>query len=437
MSGADVIASIATPTGNGGIGVIRISGSNLARLTALFPSAQLPLPRQAHYTPFVDKDGHIIDQGLALYFIQPHSFTGEHVLELHAHGGYFVLQQLLARCFELGARQAQAGEFTLRAFLNDKIDLLQAEAIADIILAKSDAAARAAARSLQGDFSKAVFDFNEHITTVRVNLESSLDFSDDDANTTEQMQATNAVKALQSHIQSLIDKVNQGIRVSQGIKAVIIGAPNVGKSSLFNRLTEKNAAIVSNSPGTTRDIIEQHIVINSINIQLIDGAGIRTADHEVEQEGIRRILAQVTDANIILSVYTHESPPIEILNTKATIVLVRNKVDTHPIADTDELQSQFAIAAKTGIGIEELKRFFIEYRTQSTATDEFFSARTRHLQILQQCNQLIARAADALDMPEVAAAWLKDTHTALQSLTGQYDEEQLLGDIFSKFCIGK
>lgn len=437
MVATNLIASVVTPSGNGGVGIVRISGNDVSGMVALFPNARLPKPRYAHYTRFVNKEGALIDFGLALFFPQPHSFTGEDVLELHAHGGYFVLQRLLTRCFELGARQAQAGEFTLRAFLNDKIDLLQAEAIADVILAKSEAAAVAATRSLQGDFSKAVFDFNKQLTAVRVEIESSLDFSDDDADTSEQTKAASAIYNLQAHLQALTDRVRGGIRVGQGVKVVIVGAPNVGKSSLFNRLTQRQTAIVSETPGTTRDIMEQQIYIDNINFHLVDGAGIRDANHAVEQEGIRRILAQVDDADIILSVYSHNTPPIDINPSKAAVVLVRNKIDAFPIVTAEEPMPDFAIAATTGEGFEGLRQFFVDYRTGNSMTDNVFSARTRHLQVLQECSELMAQATSSLAMPEVAAAWLKDVHTALQTLTGEYNEEQLLGDIFSRFCIGK
>lgn len=432
----DTIAAIATPNGDGGIGIIRLSGGDLSPLRPLFPTNTLPPPRHAHYTPFLDENQHTIDSGIAIHFPAPHSFTGQSVLELNAHGGYFILKQLLHRCFQLGARQAQGGEFTLRAYLNNKIDLLQAEAIADLIVAKSSAAALAASQSLQGEFSKAVAKFQQHLITVRVAIESSLDFSEDDADTQEPAQATSHIAALQQHATNLNQQITQGITLTRGLKAVIVGAPNVGKSSLFNQLCRAPAAIVSDTPGTTRDILEQHVRLDNLNLSLIDGAGIRHADNPIEAEGIKRINQHITDANLILSLRTHDTPavPLSITDNNVTLIAICNKIDLHP--NSPIAPDEIAISAKSGDGMQQLHNAIARYQSHTTAATPF-SARERHQHILQQCQQLIATAAQHAHTPEIAAAWLRDAQTKLNEMLGNYDEEDLLGDIFSQFCIGK
>ena len=430
----DLIAAVATPAGAGGIGIVRASGAGLSRLTALFPDPVMPPPRCARQRRFVAADGALIDDGLALYFPAPASFTGEDVLELHAHGGVFIMQRLLTRCLQLGARLAEPGEFTLRAYLNDKLELPQAEALADLINAGSEAAATAAARALAGEFSAAVAAFSARLRALRATIESDLDFSDDDALTADAATASAAVAGeLLPALEALLEQTRQGARLACGADVVIAGAPNVGKSSLLNRLAQQDAAIVSDTPGTTRDTIERDLVIDGLPLRLTDTAGLRAEAAAVEQEGIRRAQVRLAAADVVLCLSTAELPP-PLLQTAAARLEVCNKIDISGEAAGFN-DGVYYISAKTGAGIATLQQAIcaaVGYLPETAG----FSARLRHVAALEAVRENLQQAAAAA-LPEVAAAWLRSADENLLAISGSYDDEDLLGDIFSRFCVGK
>ena len=434
MTASDLIAAVATPLGEGGIGVVRVSGDHPEVLLPMLSLSGLPPPRRATVCRFTDAAGETIDEGLVVHFPAPHSFTGEAVLELHAHGGAVVLQRLLDRCLELGGRVATAGEFTLRAYLNNKLDLLQAEAVADLISAHSAAAARAAAASLTGEFSRRVNQFGERLRQFRANLEGGLDFSDDDAGVPTPEAVVAETGRLADGLQQLLDCARQGAILTRGVEVVILGAPNVGKSSLFNRLAGEPAAIVNETPGTTRDIIERTIDLGGVGLRLADGAGIRGSDDAIEREGMERINERLQRATLILSLFTADIPAVPIRHGTPAL-LVENKIDltTRPAGIREGV---VALSAKTGEGVDGLVGMM-----RSTiglgAAEVPFSARQRHLNLLRRALDFVRRAGDDAASPELAAAWLREAQTPLTEMLGVCDEETLLGDIFSRFCVGK
>lgn len=429
----DTIAAVATPAGSGGVGVVRISGADLAPLLPVLAAPQLPPPRRAVRRQFVEEDGSLIDEGLVLYFPAPHSFTGEAVLELHAHGGAVVMQRLLARCVQCGARLAAPGEFTLRAYLNEKLDLAQAEALADLINAGSVAAARAAARSLSGAFSAAVAQVQAQLRRVRVAVESDLDFSDDDALTPDAAAAAGEVAALAAALDALLQQAEVGARLTAGVEVVVAGAPNVGKSSLLNALAGEEAAIVSDAPGTTRDLIERQVVVDGLTLRLTDTAGLRETQAAVEQEGIRRARARLTQADVVLLLSTADTLPPPLPPLQAVVLPVVNKIDLSGAA-AGEREGVCHISATSGAGLPALRAALCA-AAGVTPHEAPFSARARHLAALKAAQGYVQQALAA--PPEVCAAWLRDADAQLQSITGTYDEEDLLGDIFSSFCVGK
>lgn len=447
----DVIAAVATPAGAGGIGIVRVSGGDLSPLLAegvLLSCPRLP-PRRAVHCRFLEADGAMIDEGLALYFPAPTSFTGEAVLELHAHGGMVVLQRLLARCLQLGARHAEPGEFTLRAYLNRKLDLAQAEAVADLINAGSAAAARAAARSLAGEFSAAVTGFTARLRALRVGMEGDLDFSEEDthaaaAPASDDAAAAADIAALLDELDVLLRRTQRGARLSAGVEVVLVGAPNAGKSSLLNRLAGEAAAIVSDEPGTTRDLVERQVVIDGLTMRLTDTAGLRESGGAVEQEGVRRALVRLQNADVVLRLATAELPPPPLPSLspqapqahqahQARLLEIRNKIDLSGEAAGRRGEVHY-LSAKTGEGVEALRQALCE-AAGGAPQEADFSARARHVAALQAAHALLRQARGA--PPEVAAAWLREADGELQKITGRYDEEDLLGDIFSTFCIGK
>lgn len=428
----DLIAAVATPAGAGGIGIVRASGGNVSPLAALLAAGRLPPPRQAVRSGFLDEAQEAIDSGLALYFRAPHSFTGEDVLELHAHGGAVVMQRLLARCVQLGARLAQPGEFTLRAYLNSKIDLAQAEAVADLINAGSAAAAKAAARSLAGEFSAVVEDFTQRLRRARVAIESELDFSEEDISGAPA--AAGQLPPLLAALEQLIGRAQQGVRLASGVDVVIAGAPNVGKSSLLNRLAGEEAAIVSGEAGTTRDLVERQIVVDGLVMRATDTAGLHDAAAPVEQEGIRRARQRLQQADIVLCVSTAGAPLPPLPDLQAAQLKICNKIDLSGEA-AGERGGVHYLSAKTGAGMDELRRALCAAAGYAPDTSAF-SARGRHVAALCAARDCVRQAAESA-LPEVAAAWLRDADGHLQAISGGYSEEDLLGEIFSTFCIGK
>lgn len=445
----DTIAAIATPPGRGGVGMVRVSGG-LAATIAREVLGDLPEPRHAALRIFRDAEGEMLDGGLALYFPAPNSFTGEDVLELHGHGGPVVMDMLLARVLSLGARPAQPGEFTQRAFLNDKIDLTQAEAIADLIDSGSSQAARAALRSLQGDFSVAVHSLTEAVTETRMHVEAAIDFPEEEVDFL-------ADRVLHARISGAIDlceqitaKAEQGALLREGMTVVIAGRPNAGKSSLLNRLAGYDAAIVTDIPGTTRDVLRERIHIDGMPLHIADTAGLREDADVVEAEGIRRARNEMTRADRILYVIDatraldHESVRAEISSLPAQIPvsIVLNKIDLAQAQSRYE-QSQpprLHLSATTGDGIDLLREHLKECMGFQGASTGTISARRRHLDALNRTNahlheaqrQLMERRAG-----ELMAEELRQAQQCLGEITGEFTPDDLLGRIFTTFCIGK
>ena len=441
----DTICAVATPPGAGGLGIVRVSGPGVPDLCKSL-IGRLPKPRFATLAEFTDGEGAVIDSGIALYFPAPHSFTGEHVLELQGHGGTHILRRVMQRVLELGARGARPGEFSERAFFNDKIDLVQAEAIADLIESGTDAAARAAQRSLQGVFSDQVHALQETLTGLRVFVEAAIDFPDEEIDFLAESDIQQRVKAAAGDVESLLDKARQGRLLRDGIVMAIIGRPNAGKSSLLNAFSGENTAIVTDIPGTTRDVLREQIDLDGIPVHMADTAGIRETDDLIEAEGVRRARQALEAADIVLLVEDAsqagtDSPSLEAeLPGHVTVIRVANKIDLVPGADRSESPGRVAISAKTGQGMDSLKRVIREAVGANDQAEGSFSARQRHvdslkraLQHIQQGHRVMAETAAG----ELLAEELRLAQSALGEITGEMLPDDLLGEIFSSFCIGK
>ncbi len=464
----DPIAAIATAPGRGGVGIVRVSGKGLAPLVEVLCGRALT-PREATYLPFRDAAGEPIDQGLALYFPAPHSYTGEDVLELQAHGGPVVLQLLLARCLEAaraagaaggapclpGLRVAQPGEFTERAFLNDKIDLAQAEAIADLIDASTAAAARSASRSLAGAFSKEIHQLRDALIHLRMLVEATLDFPEEEIDFLRKADARGQLSGLQQTLAQVMRRAQQGALLREGIKVVIAGQPNAGKSSLLNALAGAELAIVTAVPGTTRDKVQQTIQIEGVPLHVIDTAGLRESSDEVERIGIARAWDEIAAADAVL--FLHDLTRCDAIEYRAAdaaiasamaeklpktvpIIDVWNKSDCVPHAALPE-GSGVALSARTGEGLERLRRTLLDVAGWQAAPEGVFIARARHVQALQAVEARLADAAAQLlsDGPalDLLAEDLRLAQNALGAITGEFSSDDLLGVIFSSFCIGK
>lgn len=439
----DTIVARATPPGRGGIAVIRISGPEVKRIMQILLGRTIE-PRKASYLPFYDDDGSILDEGLALFFPMPNSFTGEDVLELHGHGGTIVVDLLLKRIISVGARLARPGEFSLRAFLNGKIDLTQAEAIADLIDASSKQAARSAMRSLQGEFSKTINNINEALINLRLHIEAAIDFSDEDIDFVKKDKIADSLASLIDRLQGIEAKAKQGSFLRDGVNAVIMGKPNVGKSSLLNRLCGKDIAIVTDIPGTTRDIIGDDIILDGMPLHIMDTAGIHESDDIVETQGIKRAYQAMESADIILCMndddnfdaYIHDLTSVHI---DERYLFIRNKIDlcNEPPSNTE---SVIALSAKTGEGIDLLVDA-IKSKVGFKGGDHegAFLARRRHLAALAQTKAHMETSLKQLYVVsyELAAEELRLAQTALQEITGEFSADDLLGRIFASFCIGK
>ena len=438
------IAAIATAPGRGGVGIVRLSGAGLAGwiqpLTGKAPSAGFAAPRVATLTPFLDAAASIIDEGLLIYFAGPNSFTGEDVIELHGHGGPVVMQLLLARCLDLGARLAEPGEFTRRAFINGKLDLAQAEAVADLINASTATAARSAVRSLQGDFSRAIDTLVDPLIELRALTEATLDFPEEEVDFLKSIQAEARLQNIRDALLKVQANARQGKLLHDGLTVVLIGQPNVGKSSLLNALAGEDLAIVTPVAGTTRDVVRAHIQIEGVPLHVIDTAGLHETTDEVERLGIERTWREIekADVAVLLTDAQHGLTPaeksiIDRLPTDTTRVMVQNKTDLGGAAATnDALQ----ISAKTGAGIDALRVKILEIAGWQPA-ESLFIARERHLRALNDAAEHLSTATAALPALEIFAEELRLAHRALQSITGEYTPDDLLGAIFSKFCIGK
>ena len=445
LPNADTIAAIATAQGRGGGGVIRGSGSSVETL-ARGILGKLPAARRASYSNFLDANGDILDQGIALYFPAPHSYTGEHVLELQGHGGPAVLQMLLQRCLDQGARLAQPGEFTRRAFLNSKLDLAQAESVADLIEANSAEAARSAMRSLRGEFSAAVHGLVDELIHLRMLVEAMLNFPEEEVAAVDIEQRDTLLNNLQSSLQQTLDTAKQGSLLREGAHVVIAGQPNVGKSSLLNRLAGEELALVSAIPGTTRDVIRQAIQIRGVPLHIMDTAGLRVSQDEVESLGIALTHQTLRRADLILllldasqGMTALDEAIIKSLPADIPRLLVLNKIDlVHgKTADSQGGGTFVGVSAKTGEGIEALRGKLLEavgWRAQDSGT---FMARERHLRALTQAQTHLNQAHAVLTSAELFAEELSLAQRALNEITGEFTSDDLLGEIFSRFCIGK
>ncbi|MHB0983085.1 MAG: tRNA uridine-5-carboxymethylaminomethyl(34) synthesis GTPase MnmE [Thiobacillus sp.] len=437
----DLIAAIATAPGRGGVGVVRVSGAEIAPLaTAIL--GRLPEPRRATYTRFFDRDGEVLDEGIALYFVAPHSFTGEHVLELQGHGGPVVLNLILQRCVELGARLAAPGEFTRRAYLNGKLDLAQAEAVADLIDAASGEAARSAVRSLSGAFSARIAELVEALTRLRMLVEATLDFPEEEIDFLRDADAFGRLDAIDASLRAVRSQARQGVLLREGLTVVLIGQPNVGKSSLMNQLAGFEAAIVTEIAGTTRDTVREAIQIQGVPLHIIDTAGLRDTDDAVEKIGIARTWDAVGKADVALllvdaahGVGEREVAILQRLPGVARLTL-HNKIDVTldaPRAVGDEIW----LSAKTGAGVELLREKLLDAAGWQAAGEGSFMARARHLDALGRAAGHLAAARAAAAQLELFAEELRLAQAALSEITGEFTADDLLGEIFSKFCIGK
>ncbi len=443
----DTIAAIATPPGRGGVGMVRISGS-LSIAIAEAICGVLPPPRHALFRRFRAGDGRILDQGIVLYFPAPHSFTGEDVLELHGHGGPVVMDLLLARTLELGARPARPGEFSERAFLNDKLDLTQAEAIADLIDSATTAAARAALRSLEGEFSRRIQALVEALIELRIYIEAAIDFPEEEIDFLADQRLTEQLQALRGQLSALQAAAAQGRLLRDGMTVVIAGRPNAGKSSLLNQLAGREAAIVTDIPGTTRDVLREQIAIDGMPLHVIDTAGLRDSADPVEQEGVRRAWAEIANAERILLVvddrrgFTAEDQALrERLPAQTGVTVLHNKIDlsgAEPALQAMHGGHALWLSAKTGAGLE-LLREHLKACMGYCGGEGTLMARRRHLQALERAAAALAVADAQLQVHagELVAEELRQAQNALGEITGEVTSEELLGRIFSSFCIGK
>ena len=437
----DTIVAVATPPGRGGVGIVRVSGDRLGSFARALTAVELK-PRHATHCRFRDGDGAIIDDGLAIIFPAPNSFTGEDVLELQGHGSPIVLGQLLARCHQLGARPARPGEFSERAFLNGKLDLVQAEAIADLIDASTAAAARSAIRSLSGAFSEAIGAVAAELVRLRMLTEATLDFSDEEIDALSPESARQAVEQIEARLAGLRREADRGKLLRDGLSVVLIGRPNVGKSSLMNRLAGEDIAIVSEYEGTTRDSLTRTVQLRGIPLNVVDTAGLRETADPVERIGIERTWREIARADLALviadaraGVQPEDRALIARLPPGLTVLTVLNKSD---LADAEGVayETTQAVSAKTGDGLDALEEriLAIAHWAPGEAT---FIARERHLDALRRCAEHLVEARAGADQLELFAEELRLAHRALQEITGEYSTEDLLGEIFSGFCIGK
>lgn len=446
MANADTIAAVATAPGRGGIGVVRVSGKNLASVAQALLGKN-PRPRFATLSNFLDSDGSTIDQGIALYFPAPHSFTGEDVLELQGHGGNAVMQRLLKRCLESGARLAEPGEFTKRAFLNDKLDLAQAESVADLIDAASEEAAKSAMRSLQGEFSQAIHVIVASLIDLRMLVEACIDFPDEDIDFLEAADAMGKLGRIKEKFHRLLASAKQGSLLREGVHVVLVGQPNVGKSSLLNQLAGDEIAIVTPVAGTTRDTVREEIEIQGVPFHIIDTAGLRDTVCEVEQIGISRTWAAVERASLALLLLDAREGVTEtdqnILNklpVNLPVVKVFNKIDLLPrSADLERRngETKVYVSAKNGEGMDLLRQCLLALAGWEQTGEGAFMARERHLLALSKARESLGRAEENWRQLEFFAEELKQAQNALGSITGEFSADDLLGEIFSRFCIGK
>lgn len=441
----DTIAAIATAHGRGGIGVVRLSGHNLSD-SALQLTGRALTPRVATLTDFLDADGSVIDHGIAIYFPCPNSYTGEDVVELQGHGGLAILQLVLQRCLELGARLAQPGEFTQRAYLNDKLDLAQAESVADLIDATTTQAARSAMRSLQGDFSRLIHQLVAQLIDLRMLVEAMLDFPEEELDTPDLSKRNEKLGQITAGLDKILATAQQGSLLREGAHVVLIGQPNVGKSSLLNCLSGEDIALVSDIPGTTRDVIRQSIQINGIPLHIVDTAGLRETQDKIETMGIERTRATAEKADIILLMLDArhklgEADERILASLPAGIprLHIFNKADLLESATTEQASgddSCIYVSAKTGAGIDVLRNRLLSLIGWHNEGGVFM-ARERHIRALQSAQKHLRLAAEEVARSELFAEELRLAQEDLNGITGEFSSDDLLGEIFSRFCIGK
>ena len=456
MSELDTIVAIATPPGRGAIGVVRVSGPTAARVARAL-LGRCPEPRHATLATFREADGAAIDAGLALYFPGPQSFTGEDSLELQGHGGPVVLDALVQRCIGLGCRAARPGEFSERAFLNGKIDVAQAEGVADLIDAASLAAARAAVRSMQGALSARVHTLQAELTALRVRVEGAIDFPDEEVPLIDDGDVATRLARLRTAVETLRNDAHRGVRLVEGLTVVIAGKPNAGKSSLLNRLAGDDVAIVTDLPGTTRDLLRHSVLEGGVPLHLVDTAGLRVASDAIEAEGIRRARAAIARADLVLYVVdaAHEDPDrgaigaeMAALAPGVPLTIVLNKIDLigvdayagMPRSDATGAPDCIELSARTGAGVDRLRARLRASAGEQSSEASVVSARRRHLAALERADAHLGdadRARRDTGAPELVAEELRCAQAALGEITGEFTSEDLLGEIFRNFCIGK
>lgn len=444
----DTIAAVATPSGQGGVGIIRVSGPKAVNIAEKI-SGLCPAPRYAHYGNFLDKNKTTIDSGLTLYFKKPFSFTGEDVVEFHAHGGPVILDLLLKEVLQYDVRPARAGEFSERAFLNDKIDLTQAEGIADLIAADSEQAARAASRSMQGEFSAVIRQLVEELTRLRIHVESALDFPEEEIDFLADAAIADKLVMVREKLLTVKKSAQQGRLLKEGMTVVIAGKPNAGKSSLLNQLAGQESAIVTDIPGTTRDILKEHIQIDGLPLHIIDTAGLRESEDVVEQEGVKRARKMIESADRVLFVIDvndeasdHQQSILDNVPENIGVTHVYNKIDKNDrLPEIIEGQkTSIYLSAKNGSGIELLKQHLKNCMGYQQKSEGQFIARRRHLDaidIAEENLRLADKNLHELKAGELLAEELKFAQESLSSITGEFSSDDLLGRIFSDFCIGK
>jgi tRNA modification GTPase len=442
----DTIAAIATPSGNGGVGIIRISGGLVTQIATQLTRKALT-PRTAQFTAFLDQDDTVIDSGIALYFPAPASYTGEDVLELQAHGGSVVLNMLLRRVLALGARLARPGEFTERAFLNDKLDLAQAEAVADLITSSTEQSVRSAQRSMQGVFSEQVNLLITELTELRIYIEAAIDFVDEEIDFLTDGVVENRLISLVNRLEEIQQTAKQGRLLRDGMTVVLAGKPNAGKSSLLNALAGHDAAIVTDIAGTTRDVLRERIQLDGMPLHIIDTAGLHDSTNAVEQEGIRRAFEEIRKADkVLLLIDTRDTQPQTLLDAipeGLDITTVFNKIDLvnkQPEIQNTESGTQIYLSIKTGAGMDLLIQHLKQSVGYNDSAENIFIARTRHLEALKKGYELVQYALHQLQTTqasELIAEDLRQAQQALAEITGEFTSDDLLGKIFSIFCIGK
>ncbi len=447
----DTIAAIATPLGRGGVGIVRISGKRVAKITQAILGT-LPQPRYAYYGNFLGSEGQVLDRGIALYFPSPNSFTGEDILELQAHGGPIVLQWLLNRVVELGARLAEPGEFSKQAFMNDKLDLAQAEAISDLIEASSEQAARSAMRSLQGEFSREINALVEETIRLRIYVEAAIDFPEEEIDFLSDGKVARDLQVILSRLQQVFSAAKQGALLREGMSVVILGRPNAGKSSLLNALSGRESAIVTNVAGTTRDIVKEEINIDGLPLHILDTAGVREATDQVEKIGIERAWQALDDADRVLvilqageKIHIEDQMILERLPAHIPVTLVRNKIDLighQPMIEVDKNTQEAVVwlSAKHRQGLDLLREHLKAEMGFSQTGEGVFMARKRHLDALEIALSWIESGQQQLEgfaAGELLAEDLRLAQQALSEITGRFTSDDLLGRIFTSFCIGK